>query len=60
MNGDVWISGLMSDHSLGNKDGVRWKYPNEDWTRVEHRVPMTSSLGSIEGGVVRRRSQTGG
>jgi hypothetical protein len=38
MSGEVWISGLLSDNSLGTKNGICWKYPNEDWTKAEHRV----------------------
>jgi len=38
MSCDIWMSGLISDHSLGNKNGIRWKYPGEEWTRAEHRV----------------------
>ncbi|MEO8373952.1 MAG: hypothetical protein ABI471_01915 [Sphingomonas bacterium] len=35
---EVWISGILSDHRIGNKQGLRWKYPAEDWTSANHIV----------------------
>lgn len=38
MSGEVWISGLLKDVSIGSKQGLRWKYPGEDWTGAQHIV----------------------
>jgi hypothetical protein len=36
MSGDVWISEVFTDYQLGNKMGLRWKYPGVDWSPAKH------------------------
>jgi hypothetical protein len=36
MSGQVWISEVFTDYQLGNKMGLRWKYPGVDWSPAEH------------------------
>jgi hypothetical protein len=36
MNDYVWISEIFSDYTLGNKLGLRWKFPGEDWSSPKH------------------------
>jgi hypothetical protein len=42
MAAQVWISSLVSDYQVGNKQGLRWKYPNEDWTPAQYEIPAVS------------------
>jgi hypothetical protein len=36
MSDHVWISEIFSDYTLGNKLGLRWKFPGEDWSSPKH------------------------
>jgi len=35
MTGEVWVSSVMTDSSIGNKQGAREKYYNEDWAPAD-------------------------
>lgn len=39
MTGEVWVSSVMSDYSIGDKQGIREKFYGEDW------APPTFQLG---------------
>jgi len=39
VNGFVWVSSVMSDYSIGDKQGIREKFYGEDW------APPTFQLG---------------
>ena len=36
MESRVWISEVFTDYQLGNKMGLRWKYPGTDWSAPQH------------------------
>lgn len=51
MSKAVWTSGIFSNYLIGNKQGLRWKYPNEEWTPADYEIPTASF------DVLRRRGQ---
>jgi hypothetical protein len=36
MSSPVWISEVFTNYQLGNKMGLRWKFPGTDWSAPQH------------------------
>ncbi|MGL4325576.1 MAG: hypothetical protein ACRCTD_16190 [Beijerinckiaceae bacterium] len=40
MSDRAWMSGIMGDSSIGDKQGIRIKYYNTEWEPAKHQIPL--------------------
>ena len=53
MTSEVWVSSVMTDSSIGNKQGAREKYFGEDWAPADFMIgpSLIYSSQAVEKGV---------